>query len=144
MELMNDLIIDDEFFRCELNPEIPVLVHRWLKKPSSGDFKAGLLEIQRVFNEKKKDYPELKWLADTELLGELTEDDEKWLEETWDKLLFEESGLKVHAVILGNDIYADYSMEEFKRNADKVYSNKGIKLGIFLNSESADERRRES
>ncbi len=134
---MNEIVTENDLVKCELNPDIPVLVHRWLKKPTSEEFKNQLLEIRHIYIEKKKDVPNLKWLADTELLGALTTDDENWLEEEWDKLLFEDAGLKVHAVILGNDIFADYSMEEFKRDAEKAYTDKGVKLGVFLDAESA-------
>ena len=59
------------------------------------------------------------------------------MKDGWEKLLFIEAELKVHAVILGDDIFADYSMEHFKLEADKTYKEKGIKLGIFLNEEKA-------
>lgn len=130
---------EHKLFRCELDADIPVMIHRWLESPTSEQFKSELMNLLKIYTEQKKEFPNLKWLADTELLGELTEDTEDWLEEVWDKALFEEAGVKVHAVILGHDIYADYSMESFKRQADRAYEDKGVKLGIFMDRESALE-----
>ena len=134
---MNNVLLDNGLVRVELDDTLPVLKHRWLKRPSSDDFRSQLVEIQEMYVQQKTQYPGLKWLADTELLGELTSEDEKWLEDTWEKLLFIDAELKVHAVILGDDIFADYSMEHFKIKADKTFKEKGVKLGIFMNEEKA-------
>lgn len=134
---MNNILLDNDLVRCELDKTIPVLKHQWLKKPSSEAFRSQLMDIQKIYLEQKKEHANLKWLADTALLGELTSEDERWMEETWERLLFVEAELKVHAVILGDDIFADYSMEHFKLEADKTFKEKGVKLGIFLDEEKA-------
>ena len=134
-----DVLMENELIRCELDSNVPVLVHRWLRKPTSEELKKELTTVLDIYINQKKDISDLKWLADTELLGELTKEDEDWLENTWDKMLFDDAEVKVHAVILGKDIYADYSMESFLRNADKAYRDKGVKLGLFMNKQEALE-----
>lgn len=131
------VLLDNDLLLCELDPEMPLLKHRWIRKPTSEEFQIGLVEIQKIFLQHKGKYPNLKWLADTELLGELTEEDEKWLSDVWEDLLFVQAGVKVHAVILGDDIFADYSMEHFKAISDRSLAEKGISLGVFLHSEKA-------
>ena len=79
------------------------------------------------------------WLADTAELGVRSEEDEGWLDKTWDRLIFHEAGVKVHAVVLGKDIYADYSMEKFKSMASAKYKKDGVQLGVFLNLKNAYE-----
>jgi hypothetical protein len=136
---MNHLILENQLIICELDESIPVLKHRWTTQPTSDEFRNQLIELQKVYLIQKKKYPKLKWLADTALLGELTHEDEEWLENVWEKLLFEDAEVKVHGVILGDDIFADYSMEYFKQKADKAYSEKGVKIGIFMDEEEAYE-----
>lgn len=136
---MNNVLLDNELVRCELDSTIPVLKHRWLQRPTSEGFRSQLLAIQKIYIQQKKEYPGLKWLADTELLGELTTEDEKWLAGTWEKLLFVDAELKVHAVILGDDIFADYSMENFQSKSSLAFAEKGVKLGVFMNEERAYE-----
>ncbi len=137
MESVVTTILENDLVICELDPSIPVLRHRWLTKPSSQGFRDQLQDLQKEYLKLKKDHPNLKWLADTELLGELTPDDEKWLEEVWESLLFIDAGVKAHAVILSDDIYADYSMEKFKLLADSKFKEIGVKLGVFMNAEDA-------
>ena len=131
------VLLDNDMLLCDLDPEIPLLKHRWMRKPTSEEFRKGLVQIQKIYLQHKDDYTNLKWLADTELLGELTEEDEQWLTDVWEDLLFVEAGVKVHAVILGDDIFADYSMEHFKAISDRSLAEKGIKLGVFLRFEKA-------
>lgn len=133
------VVLENDLIRCELDPTLPLLKHRWVKKPTSEEFRSQLEDLQKVYIEQKKAYPNLKWLADTELLGELTADDEKWLKVVWEQLLFVDADLKVHAVILGDDIFADYSMEHFKAEADRTFAEKDVKLGVFLTEEKAYE-----
>lgn len=136
---MSKTLLEKEKIIVELDDSLPVLKHRWLKSPSSKEFRDQLVELQQMYIELKKEYPNLMWLANTQFLGELTADDEEWLEDTWEKMLFVDAGLKVHAVILADDMYADYSMEKFKMLADQKFSEMGTKLGVFMNEESAYE-----
>lgn len=136
---MSTLILENHLVRCELDESIPVMKHCWLVRPTSNEFRNQLIELQQVYLMQKKNYSNLKWLADTTLLGELTHEDEEWLEIVWEKLLFEDADVKVHGVILGDDIFADYSMEYFKQKADKAYAQKGVKIGIFMDEDEAYE-----
>lgn len=130
-------IFENEFVTCDLDESIPVLIHHWLMEPPVGEFKKNVLQVLEHYNRLKIDYPNLKWLADTQHLGELSEEDEEWLVTEWDRLLFNEAGLKVHAVILGEDFYADYPMEKFKQSSAKKFNELGAKLEVFLNEENA-------
>ncbi|MEM1409023.1 MAG: hypothetical protein AAGG59_19720 [Bacteroidota bacterium] len=130
-------IFENQFVSCELDEAVPVLIHTWHCEPPEGEFKKNLLKVLGHYNTFKKKFSSLKWLADTQLLGELSEEDEDWLVTEWDHLLFKEAGLKVHAVILGEDFYADYPMEKFKQSTEKKFNDYGAKLEVFLNKENA-------
>lgn len=52
-------------------------------------------------------------------------------------MLFEEAGVKVHAVILGQSIFADYPMEKFKQGAEKKFEKLDVRLGVFSNQQEA-------
>ena len=132
-------LVKNEWLVISLDPEIPVLMHRWLKEPDAETFKEQLVQVQEKYLAVRDDFENLKWLADTKLLGQRSFEEEQWLEETWEKLLFEDAGVKVHAVILGDDIFADYSMEKFKSIAAKRYKEAGVRLGVFLTEEDAIE-----
>ena len=129
--LKNDLLV------AEIDTEIVVMKHRWLQEPTADQFEAGLVQLQLLYLEHVGAYPGLKWLADTKMLGQRSYEEEQWLEKTWEVLLFEKAGVKVHAVILGDDIFADYSMEKFKGLAAAKYKEVGVKLGVFLTEEDA-------
>jgi hypothetical protein len=130
-------VLSDGLIEVEVHTDIPVLKHRWLREPTVEEFENKLLEVQKIYMDYVSKYPGLKWLADTKLLGQRSYEEEQWLENTWERLLFEEAGVKVHAVILGDDIFADYSMEKFKSMAAKKYEQIGVKLGVFLTEENA-------
>ncbi|MEM6361598.1 MAG: hypothetical protein AAF731_16010 [Bacteroidota bacterium] len=130
-------VFENQFVTCELDEAIPVLTHTWHCEPPEGEFKKNLLQVLDHYNQLKISYKNLKWLADTQLLRELSEEDEEWLVTEWDHLLFEEAGLKVHAVILGEDFYADYPMEKFKQSSAKKFNDFGATLEVFLNKENA-------
>ena len=134
---MIEVLLQNENVICELDEEIPVLRHRWLKEPTSIEFREGLLAMQKIYLDHKLKYKDLKWLADTEHLGELNEDDESWLTSEWDQKLFMEAGVKVHAVILGDSIFADYPMEVFKKSSARKYEEMGVKLDVFANETNA-------
>lgn len=131
--LENDLVI------VEIDENIPAMKHRWLREPTFLEFKEQLITLQQIYIKHSDTFSNLKWLADTKLLGQRSFEEEQWLERTWERLLFEEAGVKCHAVILGDDIFADYSMEKFKSLAAKRYKEVGVKLGVFLQEEEAIE-----
>lgn len=130
-------IFENEFVKCELDDSIPVLRHRWLSEPSGDDFKNNLLRMQEEYIQLKKSYKDLAWLAETQLLGELDESVETWLVDVWEDLLFDKSGVRVHAVILGASIFGDYPMEKFKLDAEEKYKLRNIWLGVFSNDKDA-------
>jgi hypothetical protein len=124
-------VSENEYVKCELDDSLPVLQHRWKKEPPGEAFKANLIKILESYSELKNSYTNLAWLADTTLLGELDEWTEKWLVDVWEHLLFEKAGLKIHAVILGSNIFADYPMEQFKADAEKKFKQFNVHLGVF-------------
>ncbi len=133
------VILENERLVCELDTSVPVLKHHWLKNTKGPEFRDQLAEIQKEYLKLKPNYPNLKWLADARNLGELTTEDEEWLVTKWETLLFVEAGVKVHAVIMADDIYADYSMEKFKAAADKKHKEHGVSLGVFFDEENANQ-----
>ena len=130
-------IFENEFVKCELDDNLPVLRHRWKVAPPGEEFKFNLVRIQEEYLNLKKSYKNLAWLADTELLGELDEDVERWLTEVWEELLFTKAGVRIHAVILGASIFADYPMEKFKLDAEEKYKAQSISVGVFSNEREA-------
>ena len=134
---MRKIFFQNDNVVCELDDSVPVLRHRWIQTPTSDEFRKGLLAMQEIYMGLKSKHENLKWLADTELLGELTIDDEEWLTSVWDQKLFYEAEVKVHAVILGSSIYADYPMEVFKKSSARKFEELGVKLDVFENEERA-------
>lgn len=130
-------IFENEFVRCELDDDVPVLRHRWLAAPPGQEFKFNLKRILEEYIQLKKTYTNLAWLANTELLGELDVDVEQWLVDEWEGLLFDVAGVRVHAVILGASIYADYPMERFKMDAEEKHRSKNLSLEVFSNESEA-------
>jgi hypothetical protein len=59
------------------------------------------------------------------------------LVEEWEDLLFVKAGVKIHAVILGKSIFADYPMENFKRDAEQKFEEYNVHLGVFSNQGEA-------
>src|SRR5687768_10889263 len=116
-------LFEDDYVICELDDSLPVLRHRWKKEPDGSQFKSILVRILDEYNTLKHSYAKLAWLADTTLLGELDEEAEQWLADEWDKLLFQKAGVRIHAVILGTNIFADYPMEQFKTEAGQKYKS---------------------
>lgn len=130
-------IFRNEFVTCELDDSLPVLRHIWIKEPPGEEFKKNLINVLSSYKSLANSYKSLAWLADTTELGELDEVAEKWLVEEWDKMLFEQAGVKIHAVILGPNIFADYPMEKFKMDAEQKFNKLGVNLGVFSNTEDA-------
>lgn len=132
-------IFDNEFLNCELDDSLPVLRHHWKRSPDGEGFRSNLLKVLEEFKKLKNSYSLLAWLADTTLLGELDEETERWLVEVWEDLLFAHREVKIHAVILGNSIYADYPMENFKLDAEQKFKDFDVHLGVFSNQREAYE-----
>ena len=130
-------IFENEVVKCSLDDSLPLLKHRWLKELSGEQFKTNLYRIQEEYIQLKKSYINLAWMADTELLGELDQDVEKWLVEVWEDLVFIKAGVRIHAVILGVSIFADYPMEKFKIDAEEKFKSKNIRLGVFSDEPEA-------
>jgi hypothetical protein len=134
---MVKLIFDNEFLLCELDDSMPVLRHYWKKAPSGEQFRSNLLKVLEEYKPLAQSFKGLAWLADTTELGELDEKTETWLVEEWEDLLFVKAGVKIHAVILGESIYADYPMENFKQDAEQKFEDYNVHLGVFSNQEEA-------
>jgi|SRR5688572_4791727 hypothetical protein len=130
-------IIDNEFLFCDLDDSLPVLSHYWKKAPTGEQFRSELLKVLEEYKKLKQSYRGLAWLADTRQLGELDEETEDWLVEVWEDLLFVKTGVKIHAVILGESIYADYPMENFKQDAEQKFEEYNVHLGVFSSQEQA-------
>lgn len=130
-------IFDNEFVTCELDDSLPVLRHRWKGEVSGENFKSNLIRILGEFRKLKKSYTSLAWLADTTLLGELDEETEHWLIDVWEDLIFTSGEVRIHAVILGKSIFADYPMENFKKDAEQKYQNFDVRLDVFSNQHDA-------
>jgi hypothetical protein len=133
---MTHFVFEDEFVIVELDDSLPVLKHRWKKEPSGQHFREMLVKILGYYQQYCRKYNDLAWLADTQLLGELDEQTEKWLADVWDEKLFGEGGVKFHAVILGDDLFAEYAMEKFKMEAEKK-RDRDVQLGVFIDEEEA-------
>ena len=130
-------ILDNEFLLCELDDSLPVLRHYWKTAPSGEQFRSNLLKVLEEYKGLRQSYKGLAWLADTTQLGELDERMETWLVEEWEDLLFVKSDVKIHAVILGESIYADYPMENFKQDAEEKFETYNVHLGVFSDQEEA-------
>ena len=130
-------IFDNEFLYCELDDSLPVLRHYWKTATPGEQFKLNLLKVLEEYKVLRQSYKGLAWLADTTQLGELDEKMETWLVEEWEDLLFGKAGVKIHAVILGESIYADYPMENFKQDAEQKFKDYNVHLGVFSNQEEA-------
>jgi hypothetical protein len=130
-------VFENEFVICELDDSLPVLRHRWKKETPGPAFRENLLMIHGHYVEYSKQYDHLAWLADTQLLGEVDEETEDWFNEVWDELLFKIAQVKFHAVILGEDFFADYPMEKFKMDAEEKYKMHNVQLGVFSDEEEA-------
>jgi hypothetical protein len=130
-------IFENEFVLCEVDDALPVLKHRWKKQPSGEVFRENLVTIQRHYLELKMVYHNLAWLADTQLLGEVDEETEEWFVKVWDDLLFNQAQVKFHAVILGEDLFAEYPMEKFKMDAEQKFKQLHVQLGVFSDEQEA-------
>ena len=133
------LVYENEYVICELDDSIPVLKHQWKKETPGIIFRENLVVIQQYFIEYCKDYERLMWLADTELLGEVDQETEDWFINVWEDLLFIKAKVKFHALILGEDLFAEYPMEKFKLHAEEKYKAHKVQLEVFSDEEEAYE-----
>ena len=130
-------IFENEDVICEVDDSLPVLRHRWKRECSGELFQASLMLVLEKYRELKNSYAKLAWLADTTLLGELDPETEVWLVEDWEDLLFVDAGVRIHAVILGSNIFADYPMEKFKKDAEEKFKIFNVQLGVFSTMDEA-------
>lgn len=130
-------IFENEFVTCQLDDSLPVLLHRWKQAPPPEEFEFILKQILEEYKPLSKSYKNLAWLVDAAELGELDEEVENWLVNNWEKMLFEEAGVRVHAVILGQSIFADYPMEKFKQDAENKFQKFNVHLGVFSTQQEA-------
>jgi hypothetical protein len=126
------------YMECFLDSEARVLYHIWYGKPSSSQFRDGLTRVLNEYQKHKAKFTTpLHWLADTRSLGVVTIDDQGWLQKTWNDMLFNKAGVKSHAVIIGNDVFAKYAMEKFKTAMQELYADKQLYLETFPDKDSA-------
>ena len=130
-------IFDNEFVTCDLDDSLPVLRHNWKFELTGEEFKFNVQRVLLEYETLKKTYARLAWLADTTHLGEIDEAVDEWLVNVWEDLLFKKAGVKIHAVILGASIFADYPMEKFKLDAEDKFRAYNVHLGVFSNEKEA-------
>jgi hypothetical protein len=134
---MTQVLFENDYVICELDDSLPVLKHRWKQETPGEQFKENLIAIHELYLQYSKTHDHLAWLADTQLLGEIDEETENWFSEVWEDLLFRIGNVKFHAVILGEDFFADYPMEKFKMNAEERFKELDIQLGVFSDEDEA-------
>jgi|SRR5690606_9607363 len=117
---------------CYYDEDANVMFHTWIKKPTSEQLKSGL---KKVFDEyvslRKQLGNNIHWLADTQKIGVISIDDQAWLEKVWNEMLFVQANIKTHAVIIGNDVFAKYAMEKFKKAMLEKYKDRNLHLATF-------------
>lgn len=131
-------LFKEAHLECYLDEDAKALFHVWLKKPTSEQLRSGLTRVFDEYNNHKKSftYP-LNWLADTQKIGVITIDDQGWLEKVWNEMLFVKAGVRAHAVIIGNDVFAKYAMDKFKNAMQAKYADKNLHLETFKESKEA-------
>jgi hypothetical protein len=130
-------IFENDAVVCELDDFLPVLKHKWKRESTGEEFKSNLLRILGEFELLRSSYNMLAWLADTTFLGELDEDTERWLVESWEDQIFNNGKVMIHAVVLGTNIFADYPMEQFKKDAEQKFHHFQVHLGVFSTIQDA-------
>jgi hypothetical protein len=108
-------LFEEKHLACYFDEEERIVYHKWLNKAIGEDFRSGLLKVCNEYIKLKKTILGLHWLADTQELSVLPLDDQKWLDEVWNDTIFVKAGVRSHAVIVGNDVFARYAMEKFKK-----------------------------
>ena len=127
-----------DYLECFHDEEAMILFHAWLRKPTSSEFREGLIGVCNEFIDyKNKNGKLLNWLGDTRNVGVLSIDDQGWLEKVWNEMLFVKAGVKNHAVIIGNDVFAKYAMEKFKNNMITKYAGQNLHMETCVDKEAA-------
>ncbi len=127
-----------DYLECFFDEDSMVLFHVWLRKPTSQEFMDGLTSVCNEFiNYKNQHGTLLNWLGDTRNVGVLSIEVQGWLEKVWNEMLFVKAGVKIHAVIIGNDVFAKYAMEKFKNNMNTKYAGQNLYLETFVDKEAA-------
>ena len=124
---------------CYFNEEEKVVHHRWLEKVKGEEFRSSLFRVCDEYMKLKKNMPVLHWLGDTRNLSVMPMEDQKWLDEVWNEHLFVKAGVKTHAVIISNDVFAKYAMQKFCQTMTQRYAAQNVKLNTFTNEEEAYE-----
>ncbi len=130
-------LFEEEFLVCKFDEDNKILYHIWLDKAKGEAFRNSLLKVLNHYKTLKSDHPVLHWLGDTRNLSVLPLDDQKWMDETWNELLFVDAGVKTHAVIIGDDAFARYAMDKFKNTMNQKYASKNIILETFKDETAA-------
>jgi hypothetical protein len=132
---MTKILFEESFITCFLNPEVPVLAHRWKAHPSSSDFRATLIRMLTLFKELKREHPQLTWCGDTTHLGVLSLETQAWLTDKWSDMMVE-AGVKYHALVVPKDVFAKFAMNKFKNNLNDHHSSEII-INQFADEPSA-------
>ena len=119
-------LFEEEFLLCKFDEENKILYHIWLDKVKGELFRNSLLRVLNYYKNLK-----------TRNLSVLPLDDQKWMDETWNELLFVDAGVKTHAVIIGNDAFAKYAMDKFKNTMNQKYESQNIALETFKDEAAA-------
>jgi hypothetical protein len=131
-------LFKESYLECFLDTDAKVLFHVWNSKPTSQQFRDGLTKVFNEYQKNKAKFsPTLHWLGDTRLMGVVTVDDQGWLSKVWNDMLFGKAGVKTHAVIIGDDVFAKYAMEKFKTAMRQQYADKNLHIETFPDKDSA-------
>ena len=127
---------EEDFVICYFDDSIPVLSHRWKRFIDAEHMQAALLRMIALYSELKIEYPNISWLGDTRTMGVLSLEYQKWLEDTWPGIM-ESAGIKKHALIIPENLFAKLAMDKFVKNIKASHHN--IIIQYFKDEESANE-----
>ena len=132
-------IFTNDYLECYLDEENGVLIHIWIRKPNSEEFKNGLIKVYETYVSEKGNYQLLHWLGDTRKMGVVSLDDQHWLDNVWNEMLFVKAKVRTHAVIIGDDIFSKYAMEKFRDEMLSQFEEQDIHLETFIDKDGAYE-----
>jgi hypothetical protein len=130
-------LFSEDYLECSFDEDHKILFHAWKRKPTGDEFRNGLMKVYDHYIAHRKIHPILHWLGDTRLMGVLALAEQTWLDQVWNELLFVKAGAKTHAVILGNDTFAKYAMEKFKKSMLAKYAEQNLHIETFVDQASA-------
>lgn len=131
-------VFNEPYLECFFDEDDRVLFHVWKRKPTSDEFRGGLTKVYNAYIEHQKTQSRpIHWLGDTREMGVLSMEDQGWLDKVWNEMLFIKAGVKVHAVLIGKDVFAKYAMEKFKKNMNEKYAAQNLRLDTFEDKEAA-------